>query len=148
VLVTSTAKDRHGKSRANTAPGFTEKPSVFPQSPFAAAHASLVRTLMEDGSKPVSPINYHGPARGSDRMRSETGPVPRSSAAFSSLALTPAHHEDTSRSKGGSRDARQSKDKEMVLGLTPFEMSVSRCFEQRKNAVQLSTGGPLGPLPP
>jgi len=148
VLVAPTSKDRHGKSRANTAPGFVEKPSVFPQSPFAAAHASLVRTLMEDGSKPVATLGHHGVTRGADRMRSETGPVPRSSTAFSSLALTPAHHDDASRSRVGSRDSRQNKEKEMVLGLTPFEMSVSRCLEQRKNAVQLSTGGPLGPLPP
>jgi len=146
--VAPTSKDRHGKSRANTAPGYTEKPSVFPQSPFAAAHASLVRTLMEDGSKPVAVVSHHGPNRGVDRMRSETGPVPRSSTAFSSLALTPAHHDDNPKSKVGSRDSRQNKEKEMVLGLTPFEMSVSRCLEQRKNAVQLSTGGPLGPLPP
>lgn len=148
VLVASTAKDRHGKSRANTAPGQTEKPSVFPPSPFAAQHASLVRTLMEDGARPASQVGHHGPLRGADRMRSDTGPVPRASAAFSSLALTPAHHDDGSRNRTHGKDGKKDRENEMVPGLTPFEMSVSRCLEQRKNAVRLSTGGPLGPLPP
>lgn len=152
ALVASSAKDRHGKSRANTAPGYqSDKPSVFPPSPFAAAHASLVRTLMEDGSKLAPQGGHHGPSRGSDRMRSDTGPVPRASAAFSSLALTPAHNDDGSRGRGYGKEGKNgNRDKEMVLvpGLTPFEMSVSRCLEQRKNAVRLKTGGPLGPLPP
>lgn len=35
---------------------------------------------------------------------------------------------------------------DIIWGLTPFEMSMSRCLEQRKGAVQLSTGGPLEPF--
>lgn len=143
-------RDRNGKGRAYTTPNSgTESPrrSVFPESPFAAAHASLVRTMMEEGARPASTVQGYG--SGPRPHRADSGPLPRSNTPnLSALTLTPAYDSD-SRGKASARDANKaSKDNTLVLGLTPFEMSIRRCLDQRKGAVKLSTGGPLGPLPP
>jgi hypothetical protein len=142
---TQAKQDKNGKSRASTSLGTSNKASVFPESPYAAAHASLVRTLMEDGARTV-PILVNGPL---SRHRSESGAIPKTTSSFASLTITPAHQEDGHRAKGY-KDGRNGKNgvvgDEVVWGLTPFEMSVSRCLNQRKGAVKLSTGGPLGPL--
>ncbi|KAJ9115907.1 hypothetical protein QFC22_005050 [Naganishia vaughanmartiniae] len=118
--------------------------SIFPDSPFATAHRSLVRTMMEEsgrllpiGSNPstggygvgggISGYHYDGHAT-SPRLPPSTQRPGISSAMAGTAA-------------GGGNGAM-----EWVPGLTPFEMSVQRCLEQRKGAVRLATGESLAPL--
>lgn len=109
--------------------------NVFPDSPFAGAHASLVRTLMEEGARllPVDPaLNPSATLRRTETAR--TGATGKQRASTPAQATIPY----------GAGPAPQGQ--EWVLGLTPFEMSVQRCLAQRKNAVRLATGRALGPL--
>lgn len=132
-LTTGPTKEKNQKYRSNTSPHMiaSKKENVFPESPFAAAHASLVRTLMEDGAIPASQVQSINTPTTRDRHP---------------LANEDGH---SGRSRLAGRDGKFLRDSgEVVWGLTPFEMSARRCLDQRKNAVKLSTGGPLGPLPP
>jgi hypothetical protein len=120
------------------APTHEGKAPVFPDSPFAGAHASLVRTLMEEGARllPVEPTPL-APRR-TDTIRAPrpqrtTSTFPSASTGSGSVTIP-----------YGASPAPPGQ--EWVLGLTPFEMSVQRCVEQRKGAVRLATGRALGPL--
>ncbi|GHJ90116.1 hypothetical protein NliqN6_6518 [Naganishia liquefaciens] len=104
---------------------------IFPESPFAGAHASLVRTLMEEGAQLLPLDNPTNPSlRRTETSRAATPKPPRATGG-----AAPPY---------GAGQAPQGM--EWVAGLTPFEMSVQRCLAQRKGAVRLATGRALGPL--
>lgn len=116
-------------SRFVTLPTAEASHGVFPDSPFAGAHASLVRTLMEEGARllPIDPTA--NPLRRTDTSRAATPKLRPSAQGTVPYGAAPA-----------------PVGQEWVLGLTPFEMSVQRCLAQRKGAVRLATGRSLGPL--
>jgi hypothetical protein len=125
--------------------GDTKQP-VFPDSPFAGAHASLVRTLMEEGARllPIdqSPSTTAPSTRRTDTTRALPRPQ-RTTSTFPSAFPSAGASASTPIPYGA---APAPPGQEWVLGLTPFEMSVQRCLEQRKGAVRLATGRALGPL--
>lgn len=118
------------------------KQPVFPDSPFAGAHASLVRTLMEEGARvlPIESTPVAPTTRRTDTMRAVPKPQ-RTTSTFPSAS--PGTGTATPIPYGASP---APPGQEWVLGLTPFEMSIQRCLEQRKGAVRLATGKALGPL--
>ncbi|KAJ9107697.1 hypothetical protein QFC21_001157 [Naganishia friedmannii] len=133
--VDSAKKDSPSKSTAGAGG------SIFPDSPFATAHKSLVRTMMEESARmlPTGAGGYGvgGGASGYHYDSHATTPrvppsIQRSGTTFASVGTAAA---------GGGNGAT-----EWVPGLTPFEMSVQRCLEQRKGAVRLATGESLAPL--
>lgn len=116
-------------------PAQATQQGIFPESPFAAAHASLVRTLMEEGAQllPLDTPQSH-------LRRTETS----RSTATSRPSRTTGGQQPPPPPPYGATPAPQGM--EWVPGLTPFEMSVQRCLAQRKGAVRLATGRALGPL--
>lgn len=115
---------------------------VFGESPFTAGHASLCKTLKEEGAvfiAPGTPLSAMAPyMQGNLSSLVSANANTHISAGFgmtSSTNATSSRHEPVVGEKGA-----------VIWGLTPFEMSVYRCLEQRKGAVKLATGGPLPPL--
>ncbi|KAJ9104289.1 hypothetical protein QFC20_004571 [Naganishia adeliensis] len=124
-------------------PGDTKQP-VFPDSPFAGAHASLVRTLMEEGAR-LLPIDQNTSTIAPTTRRTDaTRAIPRPQRTTSTFpsAFPSAGSSSSTPIPYGAAPAPPGQ--EWVLGLTPFEMSVQRCLEQRKGAVRLATGTGVG----
>lgn len=119
--------------------------SVFPDSPFATAHKSLVRTMMEESARllPIGSSANHG---GYGVGGGVSGYHYDSHATSSRLPPSVQRTGTTAASSGAGAAFNGNGAVEWVPGLTPFEMSVQRCLEQRKGAVRLATGESLAPL--
>ncbi|KAJ9108544.1 hypothetical protein QFC19_002260 [Naganishia cerealis] len=139
--------------------------SIFPDSPFATAHRSLVRTMMEESAR-VLPVTassgataFGSTTTGTAANNNNGGGGGGSGGSYypdHSLsprllpsrvpALPTSSAAAAAGTSGGSGAAGGAGGVEWVPGLTPFEMSVQRCLEQRKGAVRLATGEALAPL--
>lgn len=131
-----------GSTDSSVAAGQVRK-GVFGESPFTAGHASLCKTLKEEGAvfiAPGTPLSAMAPYIQGNLSSLVTPPSAAANShgfgmTSTTTNATSSRHEPVVGEKGA-----------VIWGLTPLEMSVYRCLEQRKGAVKLATGGPLPPL--
>lgn len=118
--------------------------SIFPESPFATAHKSLVRTMMEESARWI-PVGSNA-SNGGYGVGGGASGYHYDSHATSPRLPPSIQRAGTTIGSAGTAASGANGTLEWVPGLTPFEMSVQRCLEQRKGAVRLATGESLAPL--